>query len=150
MCDVETNSGRVGRQHLAKVLAETCHTIAVLSAVRHHSQIAMFDVAAFCDTFLHVLNFTKMSKMIRFEWIISLLFFWFGRRWTLVFRNRVAVNHENNYAKNTCRTKSENKGSKAKTLNMTTLTLPWKKARNASVGFKMVIFFICLKNVSRS
>lgn len=107
----------------------------------------MFDVVVFCDIFFYVLNFIKMFKMIGFEWIISLLFFWFDRCWIFVFRNRVVVNYENNYVKNICRIKLENKGSKVKILNMIILILLWKKVRNVSVGFKMVIFFICLKNV---
>lgn len=103
MCNVKTYSRRVWWKHLAKVFTETSYTVTVLSAVRHHGKITMFHIAAFIDTFLHVLNLAKLFKVIWLERCLGLLLFWRSRRCTFVFGNRVAVSHENYCRRNNMR-----------------------------------------------
>ena len=100
MCDIKAYSRGVRRKHLAKILTKTCHTITVLSSVRHHRQITLFNIAAFFDTFLHVLDFAKPFKVIGLECTIQWLFYRRRRLCALVLGHRVAVNHENHCAGN--------------------------------------------------
>lgn len=143
MRNVKTYSGRVRWKHLAKVFTETSHTVTVSSAVRHHGKITMFHIAAFIDTFLHVLNLAKLFKVIRLERHLGLLFLWRSRRCTFVFGNRVAVSYENYCRRNDMRSNAWCQWQKDnKDLTEKSTYLPCTKARSVNVNLNKVISFL--------
>lgn len=143
MCDIKTYSRGVRRKHLAKILIKTCHTVTVLSSVRHHCQITLFNIAALLDTFLHVLNFAKPFKVIGLECIIRWSFYRRRKLCTLVLGHRVAVNHENHCAGNKLKLNKSMTGQDTiiywiQHWTDQELSLPWKKTTKVIVRLTKV------------